>query len=133
MEEKWLQIDWVSPPSETPDKFGNHWYTVVINGEKVKTLAQNPPEKGWVWGKIERKTSKAGNAYYRLYRKQVPEGEAPPEQTKSVSSVASESSEVLRLLREIHEAVVSKDETKEEVEGGTEEDTEDVDLSDIPF
>lgn len=115
-------IEWVSPPSETPDQHGNHWYTVKIAGRNVQTLAKNPPQVGQVYGEVSEETSKAGKKYYRLRRQQVPEGATP--EVGTVTSVASGASEMLKLLREIHEVVVPQEQvpTEEEVDNFTEED-----------
>ena len=125
-------IEWVSPPSESADQHGNRWHTIIIQDRKIKTLAKNPPQVGQVYGEITEETSQAGKPYHRFRRKQVPDGVTPPSpgvNPPSAASVGAESSELLRLVREIHAEVVGPqtEVVPEEVPD------EPIDLDGVPF
>lgn len=146
---KFYNIEWVSPPSKESDNYGNYWYTVIIDGKKLRQLAKNPPETGQRYGEITKETSKAGKEYFRFRPKQVPDGVSPAEMPSGPSqgvSMAQSSSEILTLLRDIQsrlKRLMGEDEATEAMEDkvrevATEtkqamEEEAPISLEDIPF
>lgn len=109
---KFYNIEWVSPPSETPDQHGNRWYSLKIEGKTIKQLAKNPPTIGQRYGEITKETAKSGNVYYRFRPQKVPDGVSPGQMGIDSSSdgnglrLAQNSSEILTMLRDIQSRLI---------------------------
>lgn len=149
---KFYNIEWVSPPSETPDNHGNYWYSIKIDGKTIKQLAKNPPTTGQRYGEITKETSRSGKEYYRFRPQRVPDGVSPGQMGMNPSSdgnglrLAQNSSEILDMLRDIQsrlkrlmgedEATEAKEDKIREVGNETKQAMEEeggISLDDIPF